>query len=113
MKFIRHSLVLTLLSLVGGCTQFNAPEIVFLEPFDCGPLARGELGVVFSTGRGGTGQTYFAKGNPMDVCPKLMQATYVSGVEANYCDSYEPFNQNECRAIKLFTIADYHDAPST
>jgi hypothetical protein len=84
-------------------------EKVLLKPYDCGPLARGELGVVFSVGESGNGQAYFVKGNASHICPKLMSAKGVFGFESDYCENYEPVNPNECGAIKIFTIIGYQN----
>ncbi|AWF81003.1 hypothetical protein BTJ40_09360 [Microbulbifer sp. A4B17] len=88
-------------------------EKIRLKPYDCGPLARGELGVVFSTGELGNGQTYFVNGKASDLCPQLMSEKSVSGYEPNYCANYEPVNREECGVIKIFTITRYQHAPDT
>jgi hypothetical protein len=84
-------------------------EEVRVKPRECGPLARGELGVVFSTEPYGQRQTYFVKGSAMDVCPKIMSAKAISGTESNYCDNYTPSDKRECKAIKVLTITEYHE----
>ena len=86
----------------------SANEVVQLKVYDCGPLARGELGVVFSTGEYGSGQTYFSKGKATVVCSKLVNAEKVSGYESNYCEKYKPENPHECKHIKIFEILKYH-----
>jgi hypothetical protein len=92
---------------------YTFAETIQLEPYDCGPLARGKLGVVFSVGKFGNGQTYFAEGDAVEICPKLMSSDSVSGYESNYCDNYEPVSENVCVTIKVFEIIDYLDDSNT
>ena len=84
-----------------------------LKPYDCGPLARADLGVVFSAGKPASRQTYFVKGKASDICPKLMLAESISGFETDYCANYEPKDKKECGVIKVFTIIEYQSGPST
>ncbi len=84
----------------------NAGDIQ-LAVDDCGPLARGELGVVFSPKPRREGWYYFAKGNAMDVCPKLVGAARVVGYEERYCENYKPVHPKECGHIKVFVIKEY------
>jgi hypothetical protein len=74
---------------------------------DCGPLARGELGVVFSLAPHGSGKGYFAKGKAMETCPKLVNAKYVVGYEEDYCKNYKPYHPSECGNLKVFVIKEY------
>ena len=85
---------------------FFSRELISVKANDCGPLSRGELGVVFNADRDGRKQVYFVEGAADDICPKLMSVESVSGYESSYCDSYEPLNQNECNSIRIFTITD-------
>lgn len=80
---------------------------VTLKPFGCGPLARGELGVVFSAQPQGSYPLYFVKGEAYDLCPKIMTAESILGSVSDYCDVYEPYSPNECASIKVLTILDY------
>ena len=78
-----------------------------IEVDDCGPLGRGELGVVFSLKRHGSGILYFAKGPVMEVCTNLTKAKRVIGYEEPYCKNYEPIHPKECSHIKVFVIKEY------
>ena len=88
-------------------------ESIRLKPYDCGPLARDDLGVVFGAGKPASRQTYFVKGKAGDICPKLMSAESISGFETDYCANYEPKDKKECGVIKVFTITEYQSGPST
>ncbi len=84
----------------------NASEIeLFVD--DCGPLGRGELGVVFSPKPRKQGWYYFVKGNATNVCPKLMNAIRVVGYEEGYCENYKPRYSKECEYLKVFVIKEY------
>ena len=83
------------------------PKKIRVVVDDCGPLARGELGVVFSLAPGTLRKKYFAKGSAMDICPKLVNAKYVVGYEKSYCENYEPFDPKECEYAKVFVIKEY------
>ncbi|WP_444903077.1 hypothetical protein ACJJIU_15135 [Microbulbifer sp. CnH-101-E] len=74
---------------------------------DCGPLARGELGVVFSPKPRKQGWYYFAKGDATDVCPKLMDAVRIVGYEEDYCKNHNPIHPKECEYLKVFIIKEY------
>ncbi|WP_133468926.1 hypothetical protein [Paraglaciecola marina] len=78
-----------------------------IEVDDCGPLGRGELGVVFSLKPHGSGVSYFAKGPAMEVCMNLTRAKRVIGYEEPYCKNYQPVHPQECSYIKVFVIKDY------
>lgn len=78
-----------------------------IEVDDCGPLARGELEVVFSLKPHDSGIYYFAKGPVMDVCTNLTTAKRVIGYEEPYCKHYEPMHPKECDQIKVFVIKEY------
>ena len=99
---------LTLLALATFLMSSScSAEKIQLTPYDCGPLGRGELGVVFSTGPLGSGQAYFVKGSATEICPKIMEAKSISGYASNYCDNYQPQDERECKSIKVFTITEY------
>lgn len=87
---------------------FFSRELVSVKASDCGPLARGELGVVFSADRDSGRQVYFVEGVAGHICPELMSVESVVGYESNYCDKYEPLNPNECDSIKTFTITAFN-----
>lgn len=88
------------------CSVVYAQDIK-IEVDDCGPLARGELVVVFSTKPHGAGQSYFAKGPLAEVCTKLTEAKYVIGYEEPYCENHKPFDPRECEHRKVFVIKEY------
>ncbi len=88
------------------CSTALAQDIE-IEVDDCGPLGRGELGVVFSLKPHGSGVSYFAKGPAMEVCTKLIKAKRVIGYEEPYCKNYEPVHPKECEHIKVFVIKDF------
>lgn len=78
-----------------------------IEVDDCGPLGRGEFGVVFSLKPHGSGVSYFAKGPAMEVCGKLTTAKRVIGYEEPYCKNHEPMYPIECDHFMVFVIKDY------
>ena len=84
----------------------NANEIT-LAVDDCGPLARDDLGVIFSPKPRAQGWYYFAKGSAMNVCPKLINARKVVGYEENYCENHKPLDPKECDYLKVFVITEY------
>ena len=79
-------------------------ENIAIKAYDCGPLARGELGVVFSTQNNGKRQTYFTRGKAHMVCPKIMNSTSITGYELGLCERNKPESPNECFTIKEFVI---------
>ncbi|TLU61888.1 hypothetical protein FE810_13815 [Thalassotalea litorea] len=90
--------------------SFNAvanPNQIKVEVDDCGPLARDELGVVFSLKPHGEGKSYFADGTANELCPKLTSAKYILGYEEDLCKNYKPRNEKECGAVKVFVIQQY------
>lgn len=89
---------------------FFSRDIISVKANDCGPLARGKLGVVFNTDKESGRQTYFVEGNAEDVCPQLMSADLVTGFESSYCNNYQRLSLNECGAIKIFTITELNTA---
>ena len=99
-KFIALFIILTF-------SHLSFAKELKVEVDDCGPLARGELGVVFSLKPHGKGKGYFAKGSAYEVCPKLTKAKYVIGYEEDYCKNHKPFDKNECGVIKVFVIQKY------
>lgn len=84
----------------------SANEMTFAVD-DCGPLGREDLGVIFSPKPRKQGWHYFAKGNAMEVCPKLINAKRVVGYEQDYCENYKPLHPKECGHIKVFVITGY------
>lgn len=88
------------------CSVVFAQDIE-VEVDDCGPLAREGLGVAFSLKPHGSGQSYFAKGSAMEICPKLVTAKRVIGYEEPYCKNYKPAHARECEHIKVFVIKEY------
>ena len=83
-------------------------ETIAIKAHDCGPLARGKLGVVFSVLSGVKKQTYFTLGNAMDLCPKIMSNT-IKGYELGLCERNKPETPSECFTIKEFVILSYHN----
>ncbi|ACV26647.1 hypothetical protein [Kangiella koreensis] len=98
---MNRKVIVLLVVLLTAC---SIDKEIVLTPNDCGPLARGELGVVFSAQNSNGQQMYFVEGAAGDICPRLMSAGSVTGFESNYCDNYEPLSKNECDSIKVFTI---------
>jgi len=96
--------LIIVLSLV--CSTAHAQDIE-IEVDDCGPLGRGELGVVFSLKPHGSGISYFAKGPAMEVCTKLTTAKRVIGYEEPYCKNHEPMHPKECEHRKVFVVKEY------
>ncbi|WP_445361306.1 hypothetical protein ACJJIL_04930 [Microbulbifer sp. EKSA005] len=88
------------------CSMVHAKDIE-IEVDDCGPLARGELGVVFSLKPHGSGISYFAKGPAMEVCTNLTKAKRVIGYVEPYCKNFEPIHPKECDHRKVFVIKEY------
>ncbi len=78
-------------------------EEVEISVSDCGPLARGDLGVVFRADPPGKGQMYFVKGSASEICPKVISAIKVIGRESSYCE-YSQSAEPECKKIKILTI---------
>ncbi len=77
-----------------------------VKPIDCGPLARGEYGVVFYVLNSNGRTTYFTKGGASDVCPKLLSGKLISGYEAELPRS-KLFTDNEKKFIKEFIVISY------
>ena len=96
-----------LVVLIGLFSSVAFAEDIQIEVDDCGPLARGELGVVFSLKPHGSGITYFAKGPVAEVCTKLTTAKRVIGYEEPYCKNHKPVHPQECDHIKVFVIKEY------
>ena len=95
--------LLTFLILFNVCYLANAEQLR-VEVDDCGPLARDELGAVFSLKPHGSGKSYFAKGSANDVCPKLTSAKYVVGFVEDLCKNHKPRNKHECGVLQVFVI---------
>ncbi|WP_444886880.1 hypothetical protein [Microbulbifer sp. JMSA008] len=97
-------LVLFLAILISASVVTHSKEVE-ITVSNCGPLARGELGVVFRTGPQGKGQVFFVKGKAAEVCPKVIQAILVRGTESSYCD-YIKSNEPECKKIRILDITE-------
>lgn len=97
-------IALVVLALTASSTSARGLK---LSIDDCGPLARDELGVVFTARLHGTTKTYFAKGVASEVCPKLDKANYVIGVEEPYCKNFKPLSPKECGTLKVFVIHEF------
>lgn len=100
------SKILAYLALFTISNLTNANQLK-VEVDDCGPLARGELGVVFSANPHGIGESYFTKGTAKDVCPKLTSAKYIVGFLEDICKNHKPRNKQECGALKVFVVQKY------
>ncbi|MDP5460493.1 hypothetical protein [Alishewanella sp. SMS8] len=101
---MRKLLVYLALFTVSNLANANQLKV---EVDDCGPLARGELGVVFSLKPHGIGKSYFTKGSANDVCPKLTSAKYVVGYIEDLCKNHKPRNNQECGVLQVFVIQKY------
>ena len=98
--------ILTCLVLLSISHLAHAAQLK-VQVDDCGPLARDELGVVFSLKPYGHGKTYFSLGSAYQFCPKLTSAKYVLGYAEDLCKNYKPRNKNECGVLKVFVIQEY------
>ena len=78
-------------------------EIIEVEAYDCGPLDKGEYGVVFRVNTFPKGQTYFTKGQAKLICPQLTSGTAISGYEIRLPES-DLFSESERVVIKEFVI---------
>ena len=78
-------------------------EIIEVEAYDCGPLDKGEYGVVFRVNNFPKGQTYVTKGQAKLVCPKLTSGKPISGYEIRLPES-DFFSESELVVIKEFVI---------
>src|SRR5690554_6691235 len=83
-------------------------EQIEVIPDECGPLARGKLGVIFSLAPHGSRKLYFSEGNASELCPRMVKAKSITGYEIDYCEEYEPANINECGKIKFFKIVKFN-----
>ena len=79
-------------------------KLVEIKPFDCGPLAREEFGIVFSAIDQNVKQAYFVKGKATELCPIILKNTTLTGYEFNLCRNYKPENPFECGTIKEFVL---------
>ncbi|MCF6442298.1 hypothetical protein L1077_23000 [Pseudoalteromonas luteoviolacea] len=102
----------TLLAVTLLLPSCRLTQTVTLKPYECGPLARNNFGVVFSVVQPSNRQAYFVKGEASDVCPKLLSAEYVIGVGSSYCANKDSSNEHECSSIKIFSIIEYQNDPS-
>lgn len=84
-------------------------EKIGVKPLDCGPLARGEYGVVFRVDKFPKGQTYFMKGDAVTVCPKLLSGSLVTGYELKLPES-NLFSESERVVIKEFVVTSYGES---
>ncbi|MDK1286383.1 hypothetical protein [Pseudoalteromonas umbrosa] len=105
-KMIRRVTFLIITVLLPSCSFVQTVKV---KPYECGPLARGNFGVVFSVIQPSNSQTYFVKGEANDVCPKLLSADCVLGVESSYCANNNSANEYECNSIKIFSIIQYQN----
>jgi len=81
-------------------------EKISVLPIDCGPLNRGNYGVVFRVDRFPKGQTYFSRGEAVILCPKLLAGGLISGYESKLPES-EHFSESERVVIRAFNITEY------
>lgn len=93
--------------IISLCSSMAFAQTVKVEVDDCGPLARGELGVVFRIKPHESGIGYFTKGEASEICPKLHKAKYIIGREEPYCKNYKPYHIRECEHLKVFVIEEY------
>ena len=103
---MKKILLAILMLIISGTAH---AEKIAIKAYDCGPLARGEFGVVFSTQNNGKRQTYFTKGKAHIVCPKIMNSISITGYELGLCERNKPETPNECFTIKEFVILSYQN----
>ena len=95
-----------LATIIGFLSTSACAEKVEIRPIDCGPLDRGEYGVVFKVDRFPKGQTYFAKGKAGMICPKLLSGALIAGYEVKLPES-AIFSDSERVVIKEFVVTGY------
>lgn len=77
-------------------------ELLVIEPIDCGPLGRQELGVSFSVLENGKRKMYFAKAKAGLFAQSSLSESKVFGYVLDLCRIFHPKNWNENRMIKGF-----------
>ena len=82
-------------------------ESIKLTPKDCGPLARGEYGVVFKTASANSNVTYFTKGKASDICSKLLSGNVITGYTKKLPKNSRLFTESEITNIKEFIVESY------
>ena len=97
-------LISTIIS--GVCSISAYAEKIDVKPLDCGPLDRGEYGVVFRAYEFPKGQTYFVKGKAGAICPKLLAGSLITGYEVKLPES-KLFSESERVVIKEFVVTSY------
>lgn len=107
LKALCENMIKYLVILISLFASSVFAEEIQIEVDDCGPLRRGDLGVVFSPKPRTSGVTYFTKGSAMEVCVRLTTAKSVIGYEEPYCKNYKPVYPHECESIKVFVIKEY------
>ncbi len=87
-----------------GCIHDSNEVTIVVD--DCGPVARPELGVVFSSAPHGTGESYITAGMASQVCPKITEAKMIKGYIEDICLNYEPRHADECGTRNIFVITE-------
>ena len=105
---VKGSMKLTTIIFLILMSMRSLAEQIEVIPDECGPLARGKLGVIFSLAPHGSRKLYFSEGNASELCPRMVKAKSITGYEIDYCEEYEPANINECGKIKFFKIVKFN-----
>lgn len=92
--------------IIGVCSISAYAEKIDIKPLDCGPLDRGEYGVVFRVYEFPKGQTYFLKGKAGTLCPKLLSGNLIAGYEVKLPEN-KLFSESERVVIKEFVVTSY------
>lgn len=95
--------------IIGLCSISVYAEEIDIKPLDCGPLDRGEYGVVFRVYEFPKGRTYFVKGKAGAVCPKLLSGSIITGYEIKLPES-KLFSESERVVIKEFVVTSYGES---
>jgi len=99
----KNQTILLIIVVIAPISSF-ADEIT-TRVHTCGSQLQSDFGIVFQANPLLGGQFYFAKGNAMEVCPKITKAREIVGLISSYCE-YLKSNDPECKKVKVFTITD-------
>ena len=94
-------------TVLAGVISISAfAETIDIRPLDCGPLDRGEYGVVFRVRDFPKGQTYFVKGKAEKICPRLLSGRLIAGYAVKLPES-KLFSESERVVIREFVVTSY------
>lgn len=97
-------------AVLAGVISISAfAETIDIRPLDCGPLDRGEYGVVFRVQEFPKGQTYFVKGKAVELCPRLLSGSLITGYALKLPES-KLFSESERVVIKEFVVTNYGES---